>query len=482
MDEKPANLPPRAPEDNSLEPEVKKSAVPSAPLDTLDDISLQPETPASTPAPLTSSPSTPATGVSSTTGSPQASTAPTTPTVSTAPSTPLVPESPAPPTLPPEPTREPHKAKRGAVITVLIIFIAIIVGAAAYKYFVKDDKTAEVPHVKVGVMMAFSGGSSSMGYGANKGIQLAKKQLGADNIEIVQADSKCDPKTAAEAIKRLIAQKVVAIIGEGCSSASVAALPAANNAKIPMISPSASSPTLSIPDDYFFRVVPPDTFQGAYMAQSIYDKGIRNVAVFYTNEPYGTGMNKVFQEKFEGLGGKVVATASAEPDVIDLTTQINQLKAANPEAVFVAPNSVVSGTAVIKLLRQANVTVPLFGADIMYDTTIINNAPTAAEGLTITSFPTGTKSFKQALMNEYQIAEQLYAAPQAYDAFHAIYLAVQKGATTGEEVRNILPTLNFQGVSARIKFDQNGEISDKNYKYDLLQIKNGKFTILDSTQ
>ncbi|HJP96088.1 MAG TPA: penicillin-binding protein activator [Candidatus Saccharimonadales bacterium] len=381
----------------------------------------------------------------------------------------ITPATPLPPVNPP-------KKRRGMWLVLLIVFVVAVAGGAFYYYQSRKDKTAELPHVKVGVMMAFSGGSSSMGYGANKGIQLAKKQLGADNIELVQADSKCDPKTAASAIKKLIAQHVIAIIGEGCSSASVAALPAANNAKIPMISPSASSPTLSIPDDYFFRVVPPDTFQGAFMAQTIYDKGIRKVAVFYTNEPYGTGMNKVFQEKFEALGGKVVATATAEPDVIDLNAQIAQLKASNPEAIFIAPNSVVSGTAVIKLLRQANVTVPLFGADIMYDPTIIANAPQAAEGLTITSFPTGSKSFKQALTNEYQTTEQLYAAPQAYDAFHAIYLAVQKGATTGEEVKNILPTLNFQGVSAHIKFDQNGELSDKNYKYDLLQVVNGKFT------
>jgi branched-chain amino acid transport system substrate-binding protein len=377
-------------------------------------------------------------------------------------------------------TQKPKR--RGLLILIIALFIVAIAGTALYGYLTKKNQSASLPHVKVGVMMAFSGGSSSMGYGANKGIQLAKKQLGADNVELIQADSKCDPKTAATAIKQLIAKDVIAIIGEGCSSASVAALPAANNAKIPMISPSASSPTLSIPDDYFFRVVPPDTFQGAFMAQTIYDKGIRNVAVFYTNEPYGTGMNKVFQEKFEGLGGKVVATATAEPDVIDLDMQIKQLKAANPEAVFIAPNSVVSGTAVIKLLRQANVTVPLFGADIMYDPTIIANAPQASEGLTITSFPTGTKSFKQALTNEYQTTEQLYAAPQAYDAFHAIYLAVQKGATTGEQVKTILPTLNFQGVSAHIKFDQNGEISDKNYKYDLLQVENGKFVSVNAAQ
>jgi ABC-type branched-subunit amino acid transport system substrate-binding protein len=213
------------------------------------------------------------------------------------------------------------------------------------------------------------------------------------------------------------------------------------------------------------------------MAQAIYDKGVRTVGVFYTNEPYGTGMNKVFQEKFEALGGKVVQTVNAEPDVIDLAPQMNELKDADPEAVFFAPNSVVSGTAAIKLAREAGIAVPFFGADIFYDTTIIDNAPTATEGLTITSFPTGSKSFKQALINEYQVSEQLYAAPQAYDAFRAIYLAVEKGATTGEAIKKELPNIEFDGVSAHIHFDQNGEISDKSYKYDLLQIQGGKFTV-----
>ncbi len=327
--------------------------------------------------------------------------------------------------------------------------------------------------------MPFTGGSSTMGYGTMKGIQLAKKQLGADNIEVIQMDSKCDPKTAAEVVKSLIEQRVAAIIGEGCSSASVAALPAANNAKIPMISPSASSPTLSIPNDYFFRVVPPDTFQGEFMAQAIFDKGHKTVAVFYTNEPYGSGMNKVFREKFEALGGKVVATATGEPDVINLESQMRELKEANPQAVFFAPNSVISGTAAIKLGREVGLTAPFFGADIFYDNTIISNAPNATDTLTITSFPTGTKPFKQALINEYRVAEQLYAASQAYDALHAIYIATERGARNGEEIKRELPSISFEGVSARIMFDANGEISDKNYKYDLLQIKGGAFTALD---
>lgn len=390
-------------------------------------------------------------------------------------------EPPVPPSTPPEsilsdaPSQEPPHKKRTGVIIALILALVVLLGVGAYLISMKKDEKKESTRVKVGVMMAFSGGSSSMGYGANKGIQLAKKQLGATNIDIIQADSKCDPKSAAEAVKKLIEQDVVAIIGEGCSSASVAALPAANNSKTVMISPSASSPTLSIPNDYFFRVVPPDTLQGAFMAQAIYDKGLRNVAVFYTNEPYGSGMNKVFQEKFEALGGKVVATANGEPDVIDLQEQMKTIKDANPQAVFIAPNSVVSATAVINLSRQAGINAPLFGADIMYDKTIIANAPTAAEGLTITSFPTGTKAFKQALLNEYKVDEQLYAAPQAYDALHAINLAVKKGATTGEQIKQILPSISFQGVSGKIVFDQNGELSYSDYKYDLFTVKNSAF-------
>lgn len=379
----------------------------------------------------------------------------------------------APPTF-----AQKHPRKKALVVALLIAALAIMAGVVVF--FVLQNAARPSSKIKVGVMMAFSGGSSNMGYGVMKGVLLAKNQLAADNIEIIQMDSKCDTKTAAEAIKALIEQNVVAVIGEGCSSATVAALPAANNAKVVIISPSASSPTLSIPDDYFFRVVPPDNYQGQFMAQAIYDRGIRNVAVFYTNEPYGSGMNTVFREKFEGLGGKVVATASAESDIINLDQQIKELKDANPEALFIAPNSVVTATAVIKIAREEGMTAPFFGADILYDSTIITNNPAAAEGTTVSTFPTGTKAFKQALYNEYQKSEQLYAAAQAYDIINLLQIAIQRGATTGEEIKKVLPGVSFDGVSGRIQFDSNGdEIFDNNYKYDLFQVKNGTFELVE---
>lgn len=394
----------------------------------------------------------------------------------TSPVAPL-PGAPSPATPPSPPTPAARKSFfRLSIIVAVVAVIAVVVGIWL---FIQTTAKPAVPNIKVGVMMAFSGGSSSMGYGAMKGIQLAKKQLGADNIEIVQVDSKCDPKVAAEVVKDLIAQKVAAIIGEGCSSATIAALPAVNNAKIPLISPSASSTALTIPNDYFFRVIPSDIYQGSFMAQTIYDRGIRNVAVFYTNEPYGSSMNTVFREKFESLGGKVVATASGEPDVIDLDSQMKSLSNTNPQALFIAPNSVVSATAAVKLFRENGSKAPIFGADIMYNDTIISNGPALAEGLTISSFNTGTKAFKQSLFNEYQKTEQLYAAPQAYDIIHILQIATQKGAKTGEQIAKIIPDITIDGVSGFKKFDANGEVSDKDYKYDLFTVKNGAFTLIE---
>ncbi len=379
------------------------------------------------------------------------------------------------PAAPGAPSAKPGLSVKAIVTAVVVVAVIAAIGFAAFAYLSTKNKPAAVlPSVKIGVMMAFTGGSSSMGYGEMKGIQLAQKQLGADNIELVQMDSQCDPTVAPQAMQRLVNQHVVAVIGDGCSSASTAALPLANANKIPMLSPSASSPSLSIPNDYFFRVVPPDTYQGAYLAKAVYARGVKTVGIFYTNEPYGINMNSVFTKEFQSLGGKVLTSVNAPSGVINLATQIAAIKAAKPQGVVFVSNSVTTGAAAIQLARNAGITAPFFGGDGLYDQTLISSAQSAAQGLTLTTFPTGTAAFKQLLYTNDQ-GEQLYAAAEGYDAFETLYLAVKDGATTGPEIKSKLPSISFNGVSAHIKFDANGDEDGTNYQYALLQVKDGSF-------
>ena len=193
---------------------------------------------------------------------------PTQPTPSTQPPA----EEPNPAQMPVAPPSDSKIAHNRLIVIGVVVAILLVAAGGIWAMGGRGNKTVTKntdTRIKVGFMMPLSGAAAFGGEGGLKGIKLAQKQLQADNIEIVQVDTKCEPKAAVEGIKKLTVQKVVAIIGDMCSSSSTAALPLANNNKIPMVSPSASSPKLSIADDYFFRVVPPDDIQGGFLAQTI---------------------------------------------------------------------------------------------------------------------------------------------------------------------------------------------------------------------
>ena len=81
-------------------------------------------------------------------------------------------------------------------------------------------------------------------------------------------DDQGKPEEAANAVTRLITQdKVVLILGEVASSNSLAMAPKAQAAKVPMITPSSTNPTVTEKGDYIFRVCFIDPFQGYVMAK-----------------------------------------------------------------------------------------------------------------------------------------------------------------------------------------------------------------------
>jgi branched-chain amino acid transport system substrate-binding protein len=89
----------------------------------------------------------------------------------------------------------------------------------------------------------------------------------------------------------------VAVVGEVCSAATVAAAGVSSSSKIPLISPAATSPALS-GEDLFFRTVPSDRFQGQAAANLLIRKGYRNVAMVYEDAAYGYGLAFNFMASF----------------------------------------------------------------------------------------------------------------------------------------------------------------------------------------
>ncbi len=324
--------------------------------------------------------------------------------------------------------------------------------------------------IKVGLMLPLTGDAAAYGIGAKKGVDLAFDNLKVKGVELVVEDSGCDGKTAVNAINKLInVEKVVAIIGELCSSATLAVAPIAEKSKVVLISPASTSPVIADAGDYIFRTVPSDAKQGVFAANLMKKEGVKKLAVLYPNEDYGKGFNGVLKKSFKGGGAKIVADESFERGSTDLRTQLTKIRAKKPDALFLISNSPNAAIAALRQIRELNLKVRLFGSEGLKSKSI--STATGADGLIITSVSPGTAAFNTSHEKKFGEAAGPFSA-QAYDAYESIARAIEGGAKTGQEVKNALYKLNFNGAAGKVKFDKKGEVGAN---YGIYVVRNGEF-------
>lgn len=133
--------------------------------------------------------------------------------------------------------------------------------------------------------------------------------LDGRKLEIVTADTQCNPQAAVAAMNQLInVDRVAAVVGPVCSGALIAA---ANAQSIPagvvIVSPSATSPNISTIDDKdtVFRTTPHDAQQGAVLARALLDRGIKKVALTFVNNDYGIPLANSFRTAYTKGGGEL---------------------------------------------------------------------------------------------------------------------------------------------------------------------------------
>lgn len=322
--------------------------------------------------------------------------------------------------------------------------------------------------IVIGFMAPLSGDAASYGLSILKGAQLAVKDMALKNVKLVVEDSKCDPKEAVSAINKLISvNKVKVIVGEVCSGATLAAAPIAEKNKVVMISAASTSPEIS-KNSWVFRTVPSDALQGTFGADLVAEKGYKKLAILYSNEEYGLGFAKVLEQKFKG---EVVAKEAFERGTVDLRTQLTKIKESDADAIYIISNSPDSAVAALKQIKELGIKATLFGSEGLKSDDIIKGAGSAADGMIITSVSIGNVGFITKYHREYNEDPGPFAA-QAYDAYKAVALVLEQGASTGEEIKKALQNLDFQGASGTINFDSNGDISGN---YDVYLVNNGKF-------
>lgn len=201
--------------------------------------------------------------------------------------------------------------------------------------------------VKLGVLIGFTGPIESLAGAMADGAELAMKEvtdsgmlLDGAKVTPMRADTGCiDNGLATSNAERLIADGINGLIGGDCSGVTGAIL---QNVAIPngmvMISPSATSPGLSTVEDkdLFFRTAPSDAREGQVMAEVLQDRGIKSIALTYTNNDYGKGLADAIVTSFEAVGGEVTISAAHEDGKADYSAEVGALASAGGDILVVA--------------------------------------------------------------------------------------------------------------------------------------------------
>src|SRR6476619_3029094 len=198
--------------------------------------------------------------------------------------------------------------------------------------------------VRIGVFMSTTGSTANFGISSTNGIKMAADEVNSaggingKQIDVLVQDDRSDAQEAATIVTKFVTQDAVhAILGEVASSRSIAAAPIAQNAKIPMLTPSSTNPEVTRKGDYIFRSCFIDPVQGAAIAQfAARTLGAKRAAIMVDRKnDYSTGLEKFIGQTFTKLGGEIVLTQSYQEGDQDFNAQLTSIKGSNPEVIFV---------------------------------------------------------------------------------------------------------------------------------------------------
>ncbi len=219
---------------------------------------------------------------------------------------------------------------------------------------------ASAEDVKLGILIGFTGPIESLTGHMAAAAELAMTEVNASGKAAngmvfvpVRGDSTCaDSAAATSAAERMVtADGVKGIIGGDCSGVTGAVLQnVARPNGIVMVSPSATSPALSSAEDdgLFFRTAPSDAREGEVMADILMEKGVKSIALTYSNTDYGKGLAEAIAASYTAKGGVVTINVPHEDGKADYAAEVAALAAAGGDLLVVAGYLDQGGKGVIQ--------------------------------------------------------------------------------------------------------------------------------------
>ena len=327
--------------------------------------------------------------------------------------------------------------------------------------------------IKVGANFELTGNVANYGNATIEGLQLAIDEaneaggINGKKIELVSVDDKSEAAESINAATKLISDDdVKVIVGPATTGLVLAETQTATDAKVPIIAPCATSPEATVENGkvkpYVFRSCFIDPQQGEVMATFAAKELKAKTAVIYVDNSsdYSKNLAKVFKEKFEAAGGKVVMEEAFLQKDQDFKATLTKLKTANADVMFV-PAYYEEVGKIVKQAREMGINSAILGTDGWDDTKVVDIA--GADALNNTFFSTHysekdaeVQGFIEAYKKKYNRAPNVFAA-LGYDAGKMLVDALKRaGSNDTEKIREALEaTKDLKVGTGTISMDKN---------------------------
>ena len=343
--------------------------------------------------------------------------------------------------------------------------------------------------ITIGHVAPMSGPQAHYGRDVLNGANMAVEDANAKNpiiagkrvrFQIDAEDDAADPKQGTDVAQKLCDAKVAGVVGHFNSGTAIPASRIYHACGIPHISV-ATNPQLTKPGwNTTYRIIANDNALGAALANYAADTlHLKKVAVIDDRTAYGQGLADIFTKVAKTRGMQVVDQEYTTDKASDFMAILTAIKAKAPEGIFYGGYDAQLGPMLRQMAQLGMGDIKVFGGDTICtdnlvklagDPKNVSNVVCVVGGASLGKLPGGTQ-WRQRYEAKFPGQFQVYS-PYTYDATMVLIDAMKRANSWDPKVYiPYLQKTDWQGVSAHIRFEPNGELKDP--AYTLFVYKNG---------
>jgi branched-chain amino acid transport system substrate-binding protein len=313
-------------------------------------------------------------------------------------------------------------------------------GLAAVTAILVWSGAARADDFKVGIVMPMTGPGADIAknvvYGFNAAVPLINARGGIGGMNLVPdvCDSQSQEQQGILCDRRLLNDdKVDLLLGNGSTPQTVAALPAIEQAGVPLFSMAAGTLIYRPYRKWVFKGLNSNEDQIVVEIDYFKKKGWTHVAIIRDNGPFGADISSIFKDFTKGTGIEIIADEEYTATDQDMTAQVTHVRALKPDVIIDMAATAPPGALVAKKIEQLGITAPIVVGTNLQTKGFVALAGDAADQILFTA--------AKALISDLPKSDPLYDNITAFnDEFHKVNPGVDENGLSPVSVDGLMVT------------------------------------------